>query len=156
MKVGDPVNQQAHPPIKYRSPDRLHNCAPGLACDMWSYMCIFAQLYLGLVPLSNWHQGGIVTSMVDLSGPLPMEWKDHYVHPEDTLDSWYDPNYKPHPDATLAAKVTRLRPEINEIERRHALSVMSRGFSCHPERRPTASQLLRDPCFKYIIEKYCH
>lgn len=52
MKLGGPMTQQGRPPLPYCSPDRLHNRVPSFACDMWSYMCIFAGftlvLYLSL------------------------------------------------------------------------------------------------------------
>lgn len=152
MKLGGPVKLQGHPPIKYCSPDRLHNCDPSFACDMWSYMCIFAELYLDLVPFTTWADGGIVTTMVRLSGPLPKQWKGHYADADKGLDLWYDEDEKSNPETNLAAKIAYLRPELDSVERQHALSVMSRGFSGYPEKRPTATQLLQDPSF---INKYC-
>lgn len=149
-------SQPGRPPIIYCSPDRLHNQNPSFACDIWSYMCIFAELYLGLVPFTSWAKGGVVTTMVDLFGPLPKEWKGHYFNPDKTLDSWYDQDYEPGPEMTLPALLGRVRPEIDAIERHHILSVMYRGFNCSPEKRPTASQLLEDPSFKALMEMYCH
>lgn len=155
MRVGDPMDQQGRPPIIYCSPDRLHNCDPSFACDIWSYMCIFAELYFGLVPSTTWADGEIVTTMIELFGPLPKHWKGHYVNPNGGHDRWYDQDYKQYSD-NLGAFFTGVRPDADSIEREHVLSVMSRGFSCSPEKRLTATQLLQDPSFKAIINRYCH
>jgi hypothetical protein len=39
------IKQQA--PYCFCAPERLQNADPSLASDMWSYMCLFAALYLG-------------------------------------------------------------------------------------------------------------
>ncbi|WEW60862.1 hypothetical protein PRK78_006350 [Emydomyces testavorans] len=155
MELGAPVTPQGRPPIVYCSPDRLHNKGPSFACDMWSYMCIFAELYLGFVPFFVWFNGGMVTSMVKCLGPLPEQWKGHYVDPDSSLDTWYDQDYKPDPTYTLAKRIADRHPEADPTERQHVLSIMSRGFSYLPEKRPTATELLQDPSFKAIMKKYC-
>lgn len=74
----------------YCSPDRLHGRAPSFACDMWSYMCIFAELYIGFVPFTTWRDGGVITSMVETLGPLPEQWKGSYVDAQESRNVWYD------------------------------------------------------------------
>jgi serine/threonine protein kinase len=43
-KVPLPVN------IHYCAPERFHDANPSFASDMWSYMCLFSDLYIGYVP----------------------------------------------------------------------------------------------------------
>lgn len=156
MKRGTAVKQQGRPPMKFCSPDRLHHQEPSFSCDIWSYMCIFAELYFGLVPFSSWLKGGVVTSMVQLFGPLPKKWKGQYFDSEGSLDSWYDhDNKSKDPKAKLTATIERLRPEADSVERQHVLSVLSWGFSMDPNKRPSATQLLRDPSFNAIIDRHC-
>lgn len=155
MRVGGPVEQPGRPPIAYCSPDRLHSCDPSFACDIWSYMCIFAELYFGLVPFSTWADGGILTTMVRFSGPLPRRWKGHYVDPDGGCDWWYDQDCETDPKFSLSGFFARVRPDVDPTEREHVLSVMSRGLSCFPEKRPTATELLEDSSFKAIIARYC-
>lgn len=152
MKLGDLVIQKGYPPMPFCSPDRLHRQGPSFACDMWSYMVIFARLYFGFIPFPN--QGrGEVSSMVKCLGPLPEQWKGHYTH-SGALDSWYDQHQIPDPKYSLAAKISRYRPEADQTEQNHVLSIMSKVFTFCPEKRLTATQLLHDPSFKAVMEKY--
>jgi serine/threonine protein kinase len=155
MKPETSVTQPGRPPIHYCSPERLHNHNPSFVCDIWSYMCLFTELYVGFTPFHTWANGGIVTTIVNLIGPLPAEWKGHYCTPSKTLDSWYAQDSTPKPESKLEALILRGRPDTSPTERKHALSIMSRGFSISPEKRPTATQLLRDPSFKAIIDIHC-
>ncbi|GKZ31873.1 hypothetical protein AbraIFM66950_000784 [Aspergillus brasiliensis] len=152
-KVSDPVTPRGWPPSPYCSPDRLHRQDPSPACDMWSSMILFSQLYLGHVPFSTFHNGGIIGGFVMSLGPLPEEWKGLYTHPEGR-DSWYDRNQTSDPSWTLESKIARLRPDADSMERSHVLSTMSRVFTYNPAKRLTATQLLRDPSFRAIMENY--
>ena len=40
------VRMKEQAPYHYCAPERLHSADPSLASDMWSYMCLFAALYL--------------------------------------------------------------------------------------------------------------
>ncbi|KAK2873766.1 hypothetical protein FQN49_002094 [Arthroderma sp. PD_2] len=157
MKLGSPIAQQGRPPIHFCSPERLHNHDPSFACDIWSYMCIFTELYAGFTPFHTWANGGVITTMVRLAGPLPAQWKGDYCTPDKALDSWYDQDNKPEPEpeSNLEALILRGRPNASPVERKHALSILSRGFSTSPEKRPTAAQLLHDPSFKALIDIHC-
>lgn len=42
---------------------------------MWSYMIIFAELYLGYTPFPTHFKGGIISGIVRCLGPLPESWK---------------------------------------------------------------------------------
>ncbi|KAF3482360.1 protein kinase domain-containing protein [Arthroderma uncinatum] len=156
MRAGTPVTQQGRPPIEYCSPERLHNHDPSFACDMWSYMCIFMQLYLGMLPFHTWATGGVATTMVQILGPMPAEWKGHYCPPEKTLDSWYNQDDMPDVESKLKELILRKRPNSSPIEQKHALSVLSKGLQLSPEKRPTAKELLRDPSFMALIDIHCH
>ncbi|PLB49389.1 kinase-like protein [Aspergillus steynii IBT 23096] len=152
-KVNDSVTPRGYPPSQYCSPDRLHGKDPSPACDMWSYMVIFSELYLGFQPFSTYFNGGIIGGFVRSLGPLPEEWKGLYTHPKGR-DSWYDQNQTTNPESTLESKIAHLHPEADPTERSHVLSVMPRVFTYDPTKRLTAAQLLRDPSFRAIMETY--
>ncbi|OJI86614.1 hypothetical protein ASPTUDRAFT_53779 [Aspergillus tubingensis CBS 134.48] len=152
-KLSDSVTPRGYPPLQYCSPDRLHRQDPSPACDMWSYMILFSELYLGNVPFSTFFNGGIIGGFVLSLGPLPEEWKGSYTHPE-SRDSWYDQNQTPDPKWTLESRIASLRPDADPVERSHVLSIMSRVFTYDPAKRLTATQLLRDPSFRAIMENH--
>ncbi|EEQ32722.1 hypothetical protein McanCB56680_005701 [Microsporum canis] len=156
MRVGTPVTQTGSPPIHYCSPERLHGHEPSLACDMWSYMVIFTELYSGFKPFYDVAKGGLVTDIVQRIGPLPAEWKGHYCDPTEALDSWYNQDCTPDPKDSLKDVIIRKRSDAAPEERRHALSILSRGFCVIPEKRLTARQLLQDPSFQAIIDLHCN
>ena len=93
---------------------------------------------------------GLVMSL----GPLPEEWKGLYSGSSDRFDSWYDQDTEPTPDFDLASTIERFRPDIDQAERELVYSIMKKVFVYHPEQRLTATQLLQDPSFKAIMEKY--
>lgn len=70
-KLGDPMTQRGCPPSQFCSPDRLHRKDPSFACDMWSYMIIFAVLYLEYAPFPTALEGGIISGIITRLGPLP-------------------------------------------------------------------------------------
>ncbi|EEP79504.1 predicted protein [Uncinocarpus reesii 1704] len=135
------------PPFEYCSPERLHGAIPQFSCDMWSYMCLFSYLYFGsnLFP----HLKDVVTYM----GPLPKYLKGKYLWPKYSRDQWYDPNTAI--TTSLEERIRYQRPAMDSAERKLLMSVLTRGFSLIPERRLTASQLLRDLDFNALIDIYC-
>jgi serine/threonine protein kinase len=153
MKVGDPVVPKGYPPMHFCSPDRLHKQDPNFPCDIWSYMILFGELYLSHPPFYFAREGGTVSAFVHCLGPLPKRWNGLYTHP-DPLDFWYDQNTVPDPNDSLESVIERFRPDADPIEKRHVLSVMKKGFIYDPEKRPTAAQLLQDPSFRAIMERY--
>ncbi|EGC43951.1 protein kinase [Histoplasma capsulatum var. duboisii H88] len=114
---------------------------------------IFARLYFGFLPFPDQGQGGEVSSMVRCLGPLPEQWKGLFTH-SGALDYWYDQCQIPDPKYSLAAKISKFRPEADQTEQKHMLSIMSKVFTFCPQKRLTATQLLHDPSFKAIMEKY--
>ncbi|KAK2786742.1 hypothetical protein FQN53_006218 [Emmonsiellopsis sp. PD_33] len=157
MKLGNPVvpEQDGRPPTQFCSPERLHKRPPSIACDMWSYLCIFAELYIGFTPFTTMADGGAVTSMVRLLGPLPEDWKGEHIDPEYARDSWYDQDNKPSPDFNLRTQIERMHPDAGTDEWDLVYSILTRGFSYVPEERLTATQLLRDASFKALMDRYC-
>jgi serine/threonine protein kinase len=153
MQLGDPVIPRGYLPMQFCSPDRLHKKAPSFACDMWSYMIIFAEFYLGYTPFSTHLKGGIISGIVRCLGPLPESWKGLYSHPGG-LNSWYDQGITPNPKHDLASTVAYWRPDADPAERELVHSIMNRVFTYSPEERLTATQLLQDPSFKAIMDKY--
>lgn len=153
MRVGDPITQRGLPPSSFCSPDRLHGKHPSFACDMWGYMVIFAELYLGFPPFGTWFDGGIISGLVKCLGPLPEEWKDLY-EPSGGLDSWYDQCTTPDPKFNLASSIEYFRPDVYQAERELVYSIMKKVLVYCPEERLTATQLLRDPSFKALMERY--
>lgn len=149
------VAQKGRPPLLYCSPDRLHKKAPSFACDMWSYTCLFAEMYMGYLPFTTWRNGGVITSMVETLGPLPEQWKGSCIDSEVSLDKWYDKNTRKLPDFSLAAKIRRGNSDSDPVEQQQMVSILTRGFDYNPETRITATQLLQDPSFKAIIGRYC-
>ncbi|EEH02630.1 protein kinase [Histoplasma capsulatum G186AR] len=152
VKLGDPV-PRGYPPMQFCSPDRLHRKGPSFACDMWSYMILFAELYLGYPPFPTHLKGGIISGIIRCLGPLPEEWKGLYTHPG-SLDSWYDQQKTSDPDHDLASTIAYFCPEADPVEQKHVHSIMSSVFSYYPENRLTATQLLQDPSFRAIMHKY--
>lgn len=132
----------------------LHGRAPSFACDMWSYMCIFAVIYIGPTPFVSMGKDGVMAFMVETLGPPLEQWKGSYDDAEEGRDTWYDPDTKLKPEGTLAANIERMRPERNPVEKQHVLSILTRGFSYCPEERPTATQLLRDGSVRATMDKY--
>ncbi|KAE8405489.1 kinase domain-containing protein [Aspergillus pseudonomiae] len=153
MQLGDPTFQPGYPPMQFCSPDRLHKKEPSFACDMWSYMTIFTELYLGHPPFATWLEGGVITGMVRCLGPLPEQWKGLSNHPGG-LDSWYDQYQMPYPNYDFARTIAYYHPNADPVEREHAHSIMSKVFNYCPEKRPTAAELLQDHSFRAIMDKY--
>ncbi|PGG99604.1 serine/threonine protein kinase [Helicocarpus griseus UAMH5409] len=133
MELGDSdpfAPQLIYPPMEFCSPDRLHGKPASFACDMWSYMVIFAELYLGFPPFPTVFNGNVISGIVKSLGPLPEQWKGTYNHPG-ALDYWYDQSETPDPKLELAAKIARCRPEADPTEQKHVLNVMSKVFTRH-------------------------
>ncbi|KAB8249066.1 kinase-like domain-containing protein [Aspergillus flavus] len=155
VKVNTPVTHKGYPPMKFCSPDRLHGKHPSFACDMWSYMVIFGVLYLnGYSPFSTVAHGGVISDIVRSLGPLPEQWKGLYVYPGGGLDSWYDQSKTPEPNRNLASTIAYFRADADPVERELVHSIMLKIFTYCPEKRLTATQLLQDPSFRALMEKY--
>ena len=157
QKLDDPVAQTGYPPMQFCSPDRLHNKHPSFACDMWSYMTIFSELYLRHTSFPTFLKGGIISGIARALGPLPEQWKGLYTHPHPEgfdNDYWYDQHETPDPNSDIASTIAYYRPDVDPTEREQVHSIMSRVFTYCPEKRLTATQLLQDPSFRAIMDRY--
>ncbi|KGO74379.1 hypothetical protein PITC_080710 [Penicillium italicum] len=154
-KLGDPTYEAkpGFPPPLYCSPERLHNEPPSFACDMWSYMIVFSELYLDFPPFYSTAGGGIIGDLFKILGPLPARWKGLCDHPI-IEDSWYEDSEEPFPDMELKERITLRRPEMDEAEKDLATSVLRKVFVYSPEKRLSATQLLEDSDFKALMQKY--
>jgi serine/threonine protein kinase len=159
IRSGTVVANTAQDPPLFCAPERLHGINPSFASDMWSFTCIFAMLYLGVEAI--WGGGPtLVSRIVSIAGPLPARWKGSFGGGNTAKDWWYDQSGQmPRLDImggyeTLEEKIDRLRPDICKAEREHVLSVMYKGFTCAPEHRITAAQLLEDPSFNALMSYY--
>jgi serine/threonine protein kinase len=153
IKTGTSVNPKWISPFPYCAPELFHNVDPSTASDMWSYMCLFSELYGTVSPFHGYLRGPLLTRHNSRLGPLPQEWAVHYNGPDPKDDSWYNPNPTP-PRKTLKGLIEFGKPEISTVEHDLVFSIMSRGFCYSPERRPTALQLLHDPAFQTLMQMY--
>ncbi|TVY89286.1 Serine/threonine-protein kinase [Lachnellula willkommii] len=150
MNAGTSINYKPQSLSAWCAPERLHNTDPSAASDMWSYMCLFTELYLGTLPWSIY--GDALPDMVKVLGPLPQTWYGYYHQPARTDASWYDP--KKQPESNLEAMIEHARPDISSTERAHVLSFMLKGFSYEPQYRITAAQLLCNASFQAVMGVY--
>jgi serine/threonine protein kinase len=161
IKTGTKVENTVQSPNMFCAPERFHGANPSFESDMWSYTFIFAQLYLGTEVI--WGENrSLIDRLVQTLGPFPAAWKECYCGVGEPKDWWYDQlGQIPRPQLlggveALEAKIDRLRPEVCENEKFHALAVMRKGFCIYPERRITAAQLLEDPSFNAVMSYYRH
>jgi serine/threonine protein kinase len=154
IKIGVSVTPKWIGPWIYCAPELFHGKDPSYASDMWSYMCLFSELYTKLTPFHPYLGGALLDRHVFRLGPLPQKWEAHYNGPDPKEESWYNQNPTPDPERTLKRLIQFTRPEISTAEHDLVLSIMSRGFNYLPERRLAAVQLLHDPDFQPLMEMY--
>ncbi|KAF5985800.1 CMGC kinase [Fusarium coicis] len=146
------IGENLQSPAIYCAPERVHDQDPTFATNMWSYMCILAELYMGYALFYGSGNSSIVSCIVHALGPLPATWKGTYKAGVVTNDCWYDQDHELDPTASLEAKVARLRPEVDGAERALVISVFRKGLSYLPQGRLTARELLEDASFKSLME----
>ncbi|KAK2923695.1 Flavin amine oxidase [Fusarium oxysporum f. sp. vasinfectum] len=131
---------------------------PTFASDMWSYMCIFAELYLKWPLFGPGFFGGgfrfVAELFVRVLGPLPLSWKGSYDGDGEPDESWYDQSKIPEPKMSLESRVTQSRDTVEPAEQQLVLSILRRGFSYLPEERLSAGELLEDASFKALMDRY--
>ncbi|KAF5982501.1 CMGC protein kinase [Fusarium bulbicola] len=150
-KAGAPT-QKMQSPATYCAPERVHNTSPSYGSDIWSYMCIFFELYTGAYLFQGWGHASVVSSIVHKLGPLPVSWKGTYHVGGSGEDKWYDQNWQTDPEFDLKVRLAQLRPDITAEERELIVSFLSRGLSFQHENRLTAAQLLQDDALKRLRE----
>ncbi|KAF5618706.1 CMGC kinase [Fusarium sp. NRRL 52700] len=156
IKSGTSVSEKVQSPAIYCAPERVYDQDPSFATDMWSYMCIFAELYMGFALFYPYggSNSSIVSCIVHSLGHLPTAWKGAFNAGGLENDWWYEPDHELEPTASLEYKVARLRPDISAEEKDLVLSVLRKGLSYQPQDRLTASQLLEDTSFKALMAIY--
>ncbi|KAH9207633.1 kinase-like domain-containing protein [Leptodontidium sp. 2 PMI_412] len=78
MKDGTSVRTKEQAPYYFCAPERLHGEDPSFASDMWSYMCLFAALYLGYNVFYGNGGGSTAFSWVEQLGAMPSHWKGKF------------------------------------------------------------------------------
>ncbi|KAH6970210.1 kinase domain-containing protein [Fusarium avenaceum] len=151
IKSGTSVECKVQSPTIYCAPERFHNVDSGFASDMWSYMCVFAELCIGFSLFRGSAHSSIIEFMVTSLGALPSAWRGSYKACGQYNESWYDQHRGPDPHQALEAKIKRTLYDISPIEQQLVLSILQRGLSYSPEHRFTAGQLLEDASFKELM-----
>ena len=62
----------------YCAPERLYDGNLSYASDMWSYMCLFFELYTNCCLFPGYSYVLVTLSMVNILGPLPVLWNGSY------------------------------------------------------------------------------
>jgi serine/threonine protein kinase len=109
--------------IIYHAPERYHNVNPSFASDMWSYMCLFIELYIGFIPWERPDYLSMITEMTRTLGPLPKQWQGFYNAYGKYHNSWYDQCRKPNHEANLESIIKKKRPDVSLAERNHVLEI---------------------------------
>jgi serine/threonine protein kinase len=144
IRAGTQVECKQQTPSCWCTSERFHNVNPTAASDMWSFMCIFAKLYLGALPWSPY--GEPLAEMVKIFGSLPQRWKGYFCYLQRANSSWYDPRTTP--ETSLDALIARVRPDVDSTARSYVAHVLRRGLAYEPDERITARQLLQDAYFR--------
>ncbi|KLO92440.1 uncharacterized protein LW93_12014 [Fusarium fujikuroi] len=158
IRSGTEVDFKLQGTLGYCAPELMHGINPTFASDMWSYTCIFAELYLKWPLFGPGFFGGglrfIVGLLIRVLGPMPLSWKGLYEGGGEPDDSWYDQSRVPEPVMSLESRVTKSRDTLEPAEQQLVLSILRRGFSYLPEERLSAGELLEDASFKALMEMY--
>jgi serine/threonine protein kinase len=154
IRAGTQAMKKVQSPAKYCAPERVHGVDPSFASDMWSYMCLFAELYEKRPLFGGSANSTVISFIVDTLGPLPVEWKGLFCAGGSCDPEWYNQDREPSPHIGLEKKIPSLRPDITTTELRLVLDILRWGFSYLPEHRPTAAQLLDSILFKDLMAIY--
>jgi serine/threonine protein kinase len=146
--------QKMQSPATYCAPERVHKINPSYGSDIWSYMCIFFELYTGTYLFQGWSHASVVSSSVHALGPLPESWKGTYHVGGSGEDKWYDQNWQMDPESDLKERITQLRPDVGARELELVLSILRRGLVYQHENRITAAELLDHDSFKGLMCMY--
>ncbi|KAK2482419.1 hypothetical protein H9L39_04211 [Fusarium oxysporum f. sp. albedinis] len=152
-KAGTSTQKMQSPPT-YCAPERVHNINPSYGSDIWSYMCILFELYIGTYLFQGWSHASVVSSIVLALGPLPESWKGTYHVGGSGEDKWYDQNWQMDPESDLKERITQLRPDVGARELELVLSILRRGLVYQHENRITAAELLDHDSFKGLMCMY--
>ncbi|KAF5536719.1 CMGC kinase [Fusarium phyllophilum] len=146
--------QKMQSPATYCAPERVHNINPSFGSDMWSYMCIFFELYTETYLFQGWGHTSVVSSIVSTLGPLPDCWKGAYHVGGSGEDKWYDQNWQLDPEFDLKQRIAQLRPDAGARELELVVAILRRGLVYQHENRITAAELLEHDSFKELRSIY--
>ncbi|KAF5653288.1 CMGC kinase [Fusarium sp. NRRL 25303] len=146
--------QKMQSPAAYCAPERVHNISPSYGSDIWSYMCIFFELYTGTYLFHGWGHASVVSSIVYTLGPLPDSWKGAHHVGDSGEDKWYDKNGKMDPEFDLMERISQLRPDVSVKELEQVVLILRRGLVYQHEKRITAAELLVYDPFKELMRIY--
>ncbi|KAI1025268.1 hypothetical protein LB504_010046 [Fusarium proliferatum] len=154
VKSGTSLEDKALLPAIYCAPERIHNVYLSFASDMWSYMCIFAELYLGFPLFYSLAYSLAINFIVKSLGPLPLSWKGSYNGSRQYDELWYNQDRRPDSHYTLEAKIKQAIYAISPVEQQLVLSILQRGLLYLPKHQFSARQLLKDISFKELMAIY--
>lgn len=146
--------QTMQSPATYCAPERVHNISPSYGSDIWSYMCIFFELYTGTCLFQGWGHASVVSSIVNTLGPLPDSWKGTYHVGGSGEDKWYDKKAKMDTEFDLMERLTQLRPDVGARELELVVAILRRGLVYQHEKRITAAELLENDSFEKLMSIY--
>ncbi|CVK87721.1 uncharacterized protein FMAN_05394 [Fusarium mangiferae] len=146
--------QKMQSPATYCAPERVHNISPSYGSDIWSYMCIFFELYTGSYLFQGWGHASVVSSIVHTLGSLPDSWKGAYHIGGSGEDKWYDKNGQIDPEFDLMERLTQLRPDVDVRELELVVAILRRGLVYQHEKRITAAELLENDSFEKLMSIY--
>jgi serine/threonine protein kinase len=153
IRAGTSVDQKLQSPAIFCAPERFHNIDPTPASNMWSFMCIFAELVLGSAPFFGVGAPTVMSSIVDRLGPLPEHWRGLY-NAGQSDSSWYDQARAHIPLNTLLEFISQAQPNMDKAEHDLVYAALTRGFCYLPESRLSATHLLQDASFRALVAFY--
>ncbi|EZF22464.1 hypothetical protein H113_04699 [Trichophyton rubrum MR1459] len=133
--------REGRPPMRYCSQNGFMASHPAQPATC-GVTCVHSRNSIWDFPLSGIHSEVI---------SLPV-WLKALVHFPPSGRGVFSRNIK-----TISAfeiLIKRLRPDIDQAELEVASSLFRRGFCLEPEKRPTAAELLQDPLFKALMDRY--
>jgi serine/threonine protein kinase len=78
FREGYPPPNSVQGPVAFCAPERLHGAVSSRASDMWSYMTLFAALYLGFDAIGR-ECIDAISWVVGMLGPFPGQWKASFA-----------------------------------------------------------------------------
>ncbi|KAF2431992.1 kinase domain-containing protein [Tothia fuscella] len=155
IRSGTPVTCAVQSPAGFCAPERFHNSSPTAASDIWSYMCIFTELYFGTLLWSS--DGDVLGEIVSILGPLPQNWLGHHYEGNAVPKIWYDPRIRPaniRTEEVFNNLIKYLRRDVTDEEVALVRTFMLKVFCYYPTQRLTATELLSDSSFRKFLRLY--
>ncbi|OAA53077.1 Protein kinase-like domain protein [Cordyceps fumosorosea ARSEF 2679] len=152
VKPGTPVKCRWQSPAIFCAPEGFHGAGLSFASDK-----LHVPLRRALPefrPLSRQSKTTASSNLVQKLGPLPLQGAGRYDAGGTPDESWYAQTRAPATLVTLEEMTKRSRLDASNVERKLVDSIFSKVFTCLPENRPTAEELLEDEDFKAIVAMY--